>query len=321
MWGKLVCFDMKKFEQPKAERKLMSAPLTFDEKVFEKFKGELTPAEQNYWQNQVQPALMDRPRTEVFNYPEKEKTQDQATLLAKQKDAVANAGYLRAKLIEHWLADTTELGNWLGPTAYTTDTAEFDDWLNGIDRVFEFAGDPPRRLAVDFTTMTDRQMFRDKKLTPVRMGIESSQLSEAKYFISQLSGAPEKLTQLPKVTVAIAKENIRDLVIGSKQAIEKSWLKLLVLKEIKDQLNDDLNYINRPERRGYAINTAKVLSAIYRPLMTIVSQLADDLIDQLLADAQKKFPVMSREKFEHLLLEKLKQKDRAFAALSDVLAP
>lgn len=311
---------MKNIEQIPAGIKLApTKPASFEAKAFEKFKHELTPAEQEYFQSKVVSAIEERPRLDDFAYSSDQKAEDRKHLADKQKMANINANYIRAKIIEHFLANSVEMQNWLGQEVRVTDTSEFDDWLNGIDSVFEFETEPPLRLAVDFTTETDSQKIKDRKLIPLLLGIESGRLSEAKYFISQLPGDQEHLTRLPKVTVAIAKENISGLINRSRQAIDKSWLKFLVLEEIKAQLEYILAHNHNPRRKHYDSHTAAALDLIYVPLLNKIKEIYNVTVDEVALKNQRKTPALDRGKLNQLMIEKLKVQDQAFAALMALL--
>ena len=233
--------------------------------------------------------------------------------------------YLRALIYEKLIGQWLENQNWLGGEAKLTDVSEYDDWLNGVDFVVEFPGQPPVRLAIDFTTERDRQAIKARKLAPLFAGIESGQLAEIKYFRSQLVEAGQNPRQslklVPKVVVALSPETIEQVLKLTKSEQVGHWAKTVIALEIEEQLNFFSEYIRQPDRQGYSDASAQRLAAAYKQVKSKIGP----VLGEIFAGYQKKGEKIKMPRpvdealFKRQLIEKLKQLDGAFAALMDSL--
>ncbi|MBI4160336.1 MAG: hypothetical protein HY506_00315 [Candidatus Yanofskybacteria bacterium] len=147
-----------------------------------------------------------------------------------------------AELFEMLLAQLAELQNWFGDDVFIMETAEYDDIRAGIDAVIEILKDGAFShlgLAVD-VTFSEKQV--EKKLERIRDEIDYYELPEVKYFISQSGDFKGRLSNIPRVVVAVNRKNLGELA--------SLWLDLDFLRKRLLQATQEQNKKTSEEIRG-----------------------------------------------------------------------
>ncbi len=146
-----------------------------------------------------------------------------------------------AEIFETIFYEHAELSDWLGPNATVIKASRFDDYLNGIDAVVEFAESDASRashlaLAVDVTTAHTERVLRDK-LVKIRSEIEDGKLAWVKYFKSEDLSMRGELKDIPRTVIAAdALKTVGEL--GKLFVGEKN--KELAVHPIQHQIIDEL---------------------------------------------------------------------------------
>jgi len=293
-------------------------PANFELRVYNKFKGELSAVERKYFEGNNLPGLRQKPDTGSFAYSDTEKSADEQRLTEKQKTAQGDPNYLRAKIMEHFLAQVVELEDWLGPDTFTTEVSDFDDWFHGVDSGIEFNGSEPIRLAVDFTFDSSAEKL-SRKLEPIFREIEDGNLAQVKYFVSQVDSQPRQLQHLPKLVIALEPKTLNDLLSKSKEELANHWARLAILFELQSQLSFFIKYSKNTNRPGYDAAKSLEIEKAYLPVLDKIR----GLIETALADVRSRFPKNTappdEAQFRAMLVQGLARRDRAFGALVGVI--
>lgn len=133
-----------------------------------------------------------------------------------------------------------EQSDWLGENASIIPTSEYDDIVNGVDAIAEFAeeGRNPYHLGLGIDVTYSSHI--KKKFEKIKEKIDNGKLSEIKYFQSINMDFTGKLSQIPRVVIAITKETLKELVDldeGRKnKELAVHFIQFQVLEEILMQL-------------------------------------------------------------------------------------
>ncbi len=190
-----------------------------------------------------------RPEIQDFTdvYPQEEVSADKQWLEQQRTREVEVAKTSRGKILETIIRRQAELSNWLGDNCHTVATTEYDDRANHVDFVVEWEKPDGQicRLAVDITTTEDPGIV-NKKEELIEEEIERGTLTTVKYFESEADQTKGKIEQLPRVVLAVDRQSIqklcKDLVREKPKELAKSPEQLLLLKEIRLQMVDQIEY-------------------------------------------------------------------------------
>ena len=156
----------------------------------------------------------------------------------------------RSQFAEAFLATRIEDEGWFGEECVVFVTTRHDDVGNGVDFVLEWqSGDEEDvqhyQLAVDVTTATSRSIL-DGKSSAIADSIRGKAggprgpkyLSEVAYYRSPHTDEVQRLTFLPKVTVALSPDQVDRAIhlVGAKQSMSQAEQKEMVLPLIAETL-------------------------------------------------------------------------------------
>lgn len=170
------------------------------------------------------------------------------------------------KILEAIVTEQIELNEWLGPNVRTQQTAEFDDYTNGIDFVAEFDEQGALRhmgFAIDATH--GQQSAIEHKLEKIRHQLNRGELGELTYFQTVDGSFQGKKRFIPRVVLAVDKKHMIELarlwVHGEQKALSTHPIKQQIMKEIIVQLQGQINYAKALEKKGKEVtNMIGVLS-------------------------------------------------------------
>jgi len=189
----------------------------------------------------------------------------------KTKFFEAGSAKIAADILEAIILEQTELADWFGPNATTVKTNEFDDYVNGVDGVFEFNVNNPERpashmaLAFDATFATKDGPI-EKKMNRIRDEINRGQLATIKYFRSSDRRFHGKLSGVPRVIVGLEKDTIVELarlwVMGEKKALAEHPAQRMILEQVKRQLQTFTEYAFNANRKDLERAFAEPLAIV-----------------------------------------------------------
>lgn len=172
---------------------------------------------------------------------------------AKRRHGDGGIAKERADLLEAVLNNEAEMSNWMGEDAYTFQTFEYDDFFNGVDTVVEWepeeGGEPPR-LAIDFTTASNRADVREK-FDRIRKDLDKKKdyLAQVKYYFSDAKGEFESIDHVPHVIVGLDQDRMKmlaeDLQGSEKGELGEHPVQLVLFEQMDEQLSSQLMYVVR----------------------------------------------------------------------------
>ncbi len=296
--------------RPPIKNKVESAPTpkSHEESVFEQIKSRLSPEEIKAFEILVRKRLKDKPAMTEFGYPDT--PQDSKKLEQKRKEASlgetleSKKHYIQAKIFEALVSELMQL-YWF-PDAFITETSDFDDWVNGVDAVFEGKS---RAALIDFTSHEDQAGIK-QKISNIYNKIDSGELGKVKYLKSQTEkGKKMHIENLPAFIISLGHNTIRELINlrleNKKKELAEHWVRYAIAEEVAVQVEKYINYINNPHRLNYDPNKAASMSEAYSDLGRDISEF--------------KTRISRGKATDDLILAKLPQKDLAFKALMDNL--
>jgi hypothetical protein len=204
-----------------------------------------------------------------------EKTEDQA----KQWWATTE-GKRYARALEGILFMHAELSDWLGPNVMMRKTSDFDDYVNGIDLVAEFAhpNQNERHLAlaidVTFSTRSATDYGKSDKTANIKRAIERGALGNIKYFEGRKDGREYRgpLLDVPRVVIGAEKKTLEELstlwINGKNKELAKHTVQYVLLREMEEQLGCYMAYA---EKVGNT-TAAKKYKEAYEIIRDIVRQ-------------------------------------------------
>jgi|GEM_PF-3986021 len=263
--------------------------LDYLKNTFEQVKEHLSKPEQEVFYSLVLPYQKETPKMEEFDYHDA--AQDKALLQKIQnaarpqyeKDETQKINYVRGKICEALLAYLIEQ-YWMPSSLYFTETAEFDDWINGVDAIIEIENSPEKGAVVDFTTATKGEVLA-KKFNTILQKIDKGTLAEIKYFKSQQDNKCYYLKMVPAIIIAIDVPLIQELsgLYMQKQTKKLSghWFKYALFDEILSQTNYFKNYILNPRRKNYKAKTSQLMAQKYEALKNAIENLKENPLSSL----------------------------------------
>ena len=159
----------------------------------------------------------------------------------------------RGELMEFFISES-ETANWFGGECSIHKASKFDDIKNYTDLVFEWEDEKGERamLAVDCTISGDEKKL-DRKSEGIMANVYRGKLSSLKYHENELSGEKKELLQVPQVLMILGTGEIAELsnifsgIIkkepGAKNEFGNSYIQLVLLKEVRYQLDFQLSEI------------------------------------------------------------------------------
>ena len=295
----------------KRQEYIPQKPKSFEELVFDEVKNELSPEEIRAFDLLVKKRLSQKPAMKDFDYKDIE--EDEKRLAQKKKEAgqnnsrVEKINYIRVKIFEALLSELMEL-HWF-PEVFITETSDFDDWINGVDAVFEGQS---RAAIVDFTSAKDKSVLR-KKINIIFEKIDRGGLGRVKYFQSQTeSGKRMHLDNLPALIFGIDTKTLLELarlrLENKKKELENHWARHAIAEEFIAQIKVFKSYINNPNRRNYNPAKAREMSRAY-----------EDIEEEIMKFKQKISQGQDKELGDKIRV-KLREKDLVYKGLMESLA-
>jgi hypothetical protein len=190
-----------------------------------------------------------RPEIDTFQHVSEEtKRRDRALLESKMRrpqlreqkaqgsDAFAFENFLTAEALNHhWF------GGELSPTSI------YDDWISGVDAVVEWPGDPPVRLAIDFTTAVQDKTF-------LRKSDKLEGNAQVKYFRSRLEieqGVPKEMrVSMPIVLLGFDDSIFRKIAQDQEPMSGNHPLRRSLLEQALVQIRTQLEILIDKETTG-----------------------------------------------------------------------
>jgi len=233
-------------------------------------ENDLTDAEWETSLNFAQPYRKEVPHIDDFkeSHPNDVERQRDKQVLRAKADTANMEKTERSIMLEALLAEHIEQSEWLGSNAYTFQTTDYDDLINHTDLVVEFEmSEGEQYLAIDVTT-SGGESFQ-KKRDGIGREVKQGSLTMIKYFKSQVDfDTPEKvLRHIPRVAVSLQpdviqhlasiQKNILERKPGANQEMANDPVQFDILKQIENQLTDDVIYCLRSFRTLKASRTTK----------------------------------------------------------------
>jgi len=221
-------------------------------------ENDLTDAEWETSLNFAQPYRKEVPHIDDFkeSHPNDVERQRDKQVLRAKADTANMEKTERSIMLEALLAEHIEQSEWLGSNAYTFQTTDYDDLINHTDLVVEFEmSEGEQYLAIDVTT-SGGESFQ-KKRDGIGREVKQGSLTMIKYFKSQVDfDTPEKvLRHIPRVAVSLQpdviqhlasiQKNILERKPGANQEMANDPVQFDILKQIENQLTDDVIYCLR----------------------------------------------------------------------------
>lgn len=180
-------------------------------------------------------------------------------------------------VFETILAEQIELNEGFGQDALIIQTSEYDDLINGIDAIIEFdleEGVSHLALGVDITFGIISGTKLQQKFESIRGDLNLGKLAKVRYFESEHGIAKGELSELPKVVIGVDRETVNELakawltqtiakaelkkpdlgeasrtsllegLRNAKQKLEKHFVQILFLKQIKLQLETYIDFLD-----------------------------------------------------------------------------
>lgn len=141
---------------------------------------------------------------------DKKKLAELKTERLKEMSKEEKENLIRGKIAELLLRELIE-NEWIYKDFYFTETSEFDDWINKVDCVMEFEGNPQKAAVIDFSTAKEEKVI-GKKIEKIKERIEKETLFEVKYFKSQQDGKKYFLKELPGFIIGIGPNTLEELI-------------------------------------------------------------------------------------------------------------
>ena len=255
---------------------------------FHKDKGyreeHLTPAER-YLEARLVPSLEQyRPSFKDFSYSKAEIERDQRQL--QEKKNRLEKSYRRPKILEAMMFEMQQ-HDWFGEDAEIVLTSEFDDYLRGTDLVLEYERDGKVfRLAMDVSMCGGTERDIVGKRENIREGIEEGRLTSLKYFQSEKDSTKKgTIYEIPKVIIGMTTEDMQELSKtlvqklkqekGSSQELSQSPAQIKLLREIKKQLEEEIQYAEYYFKKNYRPYGQRIIGRHTAILEIIDSVLAE----------------------------------------------
>jgi hypothetical protein len=178
-----------------------------------------------------------------------------------------------AKVFEALVIDQIAQNEWFGKGVEVKKASDFDDIVNKVDAIVGIENGPMNAshlaLAVDITTQTTSQKKFDQIVSEIKRG----QLTEVKYFVSDILHFKGTMQNIPRVVVGADKKTIMDAVDkwinntdqANQEALREHILQAIILEEIRVQLEKFSDFAD-------SVGQSKV-SAIYKKTLSLVNEI------------------------------------------------
>lgn len=172
-----------------------------------------------------------------------------------------------AEVLEAIFYEHIEMSEWLGRSAETIKTSEFDDIMNGVDLVVEFNQEAEAQnhlaLGVD-VTFGARHL--ESKFNKIKAEIDADTLAEVKYYDSATIHG--RLKQVPRVVVGVEKETVLELaqlwMQHKNQELAQHEVQFVLLGQIRKQLNAFMEYAQKNGKANSERAYARSLTTVRR---------------------------------------------------------
>lgn len=181
----------------------------------------------------------------------------------------------RAQILEALLAEQIELSEWFGENTMTIIPTEYDDFYHGIDLAAEFKeNDNLQYLAMGLDVTTSQGISLLTKLMLIKGKIEAGELTKMKYFMSErLPDFRGQMVNIPSIIIGvdprtinelaelwltidksknaghdidqITRDELREKAREAQHELAHHRTRVLILREIKLQLEAFINLANR----------------------------------------------------------------------------
>jgi hypothetical protein len=223
----------------------------------------LTPSAQVFYKWYLKNDIEDRRKYKEMEdmdafvnlYTQNEITQDKQWVKKQGQKYNQKDFTERAEIAEYIIKTFARDSEWFGQESIVSETSKYDDRKNGTDFVIEWENSETEErdcaLAVDVTVTSERSVLYDK-IAKTKRGIKNGTLTSIKYFNSEISGATENLSLIPRVIIVFDKDNLdllsEELITYTKGSnfynqTRDHYMSLFVLKTSKQQLEKQLEYL------------------------------------------------------------------------------
>lgn len=167
---------------------------------------------------------------------------------ARRNEANTQAAEIKAfgTILEAIIIEQGELANWLGDTATTQKTADYDD-IKGTDMLVEYdsggTGYAHLGLAIDISSSDELRYKFDR----IKEGLDAGTLSTVHYFTSPAMSFKGMREHVPRVVVGVDAHTAYDLIEawlrGDSEYLARHPIQMTLLKQIELQLEASLAYL------------------------------------------------------------------------------
>lgn len=166
--------------------------------------------------------------------------------IAAQDSPEQARGRKLGKIFEAIIFEHAEQSNWFGENAATTQASRYDDIQNKVDAIVEFSEGHAQAshlaLAMDVTVS---ERFGEK-FAHIKETIDRGELTEIKYFVSEILNIHGKKRNIPHVVLGVDRKTLYDVVAkwarGEQRALADHPIQVKLLAGIKVQLQAYAKY-------------------------------------------------------------------------------
>lgn len=174
----------------------------------------------------------------------------------KTETPTSRESKMLADIMEAIIAEWGEQGEWFGPEAATIKTSRYDDIVNGVDAIVEFAEGDNRAshtgLAIDATYSDEI----GKKIKNIKNRIDQGNLGVVKYFESEHLPLRGELSEIPMVIITANARTVKELaelwVNNNKKALATHWIQFQILEELINECQFFSAYAQRVNQSDIA---------------------------------------------------------------------
>jgi len=239
----------------------------------------LSEAEEQVIENLRQnsdPRLKENDFSDIYSREEIERDLESIKRQEAKHDVLTERGQLLEEILLHQIY----LSCWLGDDCETAQTTKYDDYMNHTDFVAEWGDDEKIKIAVDTTVTTDPEII-EKKFIRIQHELNKGQGTTIKYFKSSLvwqeNPQKGKLENIPRVIIAVDHDNLKKICEtliedGGKEKLGNSSLQINILKDIIDQLEAQIEYLEKSLDKAPELNIYKNIQAAKMNLEKILKK-------------------------------------------------
>lgn len=205
---------------------------------------------------------------------------------ARRNEANAHAAEIIAfgTILEAIIIEQGELANWLGDTATTQKTADYDD-IKGTDMLVEYdsggAGYAHLGLAIDISSSDELRYKFDR----IKEGLDAGTLTTVHYFTSPAMSFKGMREHVPRVVVGVDAHTAYDLIEawlrGDGEYLARHPIQMTLLKQIELQLEASLACL--PET---AVAARQAVARDLELVQVIIKDKAKQHLDEVLETDQ-----------------------------------